>query len=329
MKYRPTTQLLFALTLLALTTLLAACDSGTQATPTIRPTASTAIPPTVAAAPANTQPPSIVGPADTATATASANINTNIGTTGIPAATASPTNNTNAVATPAPTGTLVDTAAVTPPATPDESHAFSPTPDTTTANGQSLTALQALAILKVKALAWQPEARLVMLSNVRPGQASKLLGVALGDPNVNEPTPDGKGKNWALIAFSPSTKGAMAFSMDGSQADLVKEGALTDNMVQGFSSPGMAALELSKLDTSSLIDSDKLPPKAGALGSAPALGVALLAPNGLGLGPLPTPTAGGSAPAIAYELFSSDPAKQAFIFFDATTGQVTLDSTTP
>jgi hypothetical protein len=220
-----------------------------------------------------------------------------------------------------------DTAVVAAPTEPPDLP--TPTAVSATATGADVTALTALAQLSPKALAWQPDARLVMMANVRPGQAGQLLGVALGDPNVNEPTPGGLGRDWALIVFSPSTKGSIALTMDGTQTDLVKEGALTDNMVQSFSSPDMEALDLSKLDLSKLTDSDKLPPKAGATGKLPSAGIALLAPNGLGLGPLPTPKAGGSSPIIAYELFSADPSQQNFLFFDAMTGDVVMDSTSP
>jgi hypothetical protein len=230
-------------------------------------------------------------------------------------------------AVPSSSGPAEDTAVVAAPTEPTELPA--PTAVSATATGADITALAALAQLKTRALAWQPDARLVMMANVRPGQADKLLGVALGDPNVNEPTPGGLGRDWALIVFSPSTKGSIALTMDGTQTDLVQEGALTDNMVQSLSSPDMEALDLSKLDLSGLVDSDKLPPKAGATGQLPSAGIALLAPDGLGLGPLPTPKAGGSSPRIAYELFSADPTQQNFLFFDATNGEVVMDSTAP
>jgi hypothetical protein len=153
--------------------------------------------------------------------------------------------------------------------------------------------------------------------------------VALGDPDVNEPTPGGKGRNWALIAFSPSAKSAVALAMDGTQTDLVQEGALTDALVEGLAAPEMAALELSKLETGDLTDSDVIAQTAAEAGVAGEAGIALLAPDGLGIGPLPPAEAGDEPPRIAYELFSADPATQAFVFFDALTGQVVLDSNTP
>jgi len=154
--------------------------------------------------------------------------------------------------------------------------------------------------------------------------------VALGDPDVNEPTPGGLGRNWALIAFSPSTKGAIALALDDTQTDLMKECALTDEMVQAFSSPEMAALDLSKLDHSTLADSDAVTSKMETSGlDSSNMSVAMLAPDGLGLGPLPTPQAGGASPKIAYELFSVDPNLQRFVFFDAVTGAVLMDSATP
>jgi hypothetical protein len=230
-------------------------------------------------------------------------------------------------ALPAPTGTIVDSAVATAPPT-DESLP-SPTAVTATGTGEALTALQALGELKPRALAWQPDARFVMLSNVRPGQEKNLLGGALGDPDVNEPTQGGKGRNWTLVAFSPSTSGAVALSMEGTQVDLVKEGMVSDELLKGFATAEMAALDLASLDVGSLVDSDKVLEKAGERGKSGTVGIALLAPDGLGIGPLPAPPAGGDPPQIAYELFSTDPTQQTFIFFDATTGEVVLDSSAP
>jgi hypothetical protein len=153
--------------------------------------------------------------------------------------------------------------------------------------------------------------------------------VALGDPDVNEATPDGTGRNWALIAFSPSTNSAVALAMDGTQTDLVQEGALTDSLVEGLSAPEMAALDLSQLEPGDLVDSDEVAQKAADAGVSGETGIALLAPGGLGIGPLPPAEAGGEPPRVAYEVFSADPATQAFVFFDALTGEVVLDSNTP
>ena len=116
-------------------------------------------------------------------------------------------------ASPAPTGSVVDTAAVTEPHTEDD-NAPSPTTVTDVSTGSELTALQALAVLRPKALAWQADAQLGLLSNARPGQQKNLLGDALGKPDINEPTPGGKGRNCTLVAFSPSSRGAMAISME-------------------------------------------------------------------------------------------------------------------
>jgi hypothetical protein len=229
---------------------------------------------------------------------------------------------------PSPTGTVVDTAQATAPAAPAE-EAATPTAVTATGTGEAVTVLQALEQLKPLALDWQQDARLVMLANVRPGQEGRLLGVALGDPDVNEPTPGGKGRNWALIAFSPSARSAVALAMDGTQTDLVQEGALTDALVEGLAAPDMATLDLSKLEPGDMADSDVIAEKAAEAGVTGETGIALLAPDGLGIGPLPPAEAGDVPPRIAYELFSADPATQAFVFFDALTGQVVLDSNTP
>jgi hypothetical protein len=280
---------------------LAACDNTPPASPTPPPTVT-----------------SLVAPPDEVSGTPSASV-----TEG----TATEENVDTPTALPAPTGTVVDSAAATAPPT-DESLP-SPTAVTATGTGEALTALQALGELKPRALAWQGDARLVMLSNVRPGQEKNLLGGALGDPSVNEPTPGGKGRNWTLVAFSPSTSGAVALSMEGTQVDLVKEGMASDELLKGFAPAEMAALDLSSLDAGSLVDSDKVFEKAGERGKSDKVGIALLAPNGLGIGPLPAPQTGGDPPQIAYELFSTDPAQQTFIFFDATTGDVVLDSSSP
>jgi hypothetical protein len=202
---------------------------------------------------------------------------------------------------------------------------------TATSRGEEITALQALARLKPQALRWQADARLGMLANVRPGQQKNLLAVGLGDPDVNEPTPGGKGRNWTLLAFSPSINGAMAISMDGTHVDMVKEGAVTEEVLQGFSTPDMQALDLAKLNLSGLVDSDDIAVRAGARGNAENTGIALLAPDGLGLGPLPAPPSGGGPLRLAYELFipGSGSGSQTFIFFDAFTGEAVLDSSAP
>jgi hypothetical protein len=225
-------------------------------------------------------------------------------------------------------GQVVDAAPVTPPATPQES-APAPTEVTATGTGADLTALQALTSLKPRALAWQADARLGLLANVRPGRQSDLLGGALGQPDINEPTPGGRGRSWTLVAFSPSAHGAIALGMDGSQLDLVKEGSVTTEVVEGFAEPAMASLALSDLDPAKMVDSDKIAAQAGERGKAQDAGIALLAPNGLGLGPLPAPASGGEPPQVAYELFGGAGEPQSFVFYDAMTGAVVLDSAKP
>jgi hypothetical protein len=197
-----------------------------------------------------------------------------------------------------------------------------------TATGSALTALQALKDLQGPALAWQADARLGLLANTRPGREKDLLGGALGEGDINEPTPGGKGRNWILIAFSPSAKGAVALSVDGTRIDLVQAGAVTNEIVERFIGPDTESLALSTLDHLKLVDSDVIVEKAGDRASGTGTGVALLSPNGLGLGPLPVAT-GSQSPQIAYELFSSEGDQQSFIFFDAVTGAVVLDSAAP
>ena len=224
------------------------------------------------------------------------------------------------------TPTVVDAAPITPLPTPVDDIP-SPTPVTITSTGEPLTELQALAALKPKALAWQSDVRLAMLANVRPGQQKRLLGVALGDTDVFEPTPGGIGRNWTLVAVSP-TRGGLAISMDGTQVDLVAEGNVTGEMLGGFSDPNLSALDLSTLDPARLADSDNIAASA-ASSNIKSIGIALIALTPLGGGPLPTPQIGEATPALVYEMFSADPAQQAFLIFDAFTGKVMLDSTKP
>ena len=228
---------------------------------------------------------------------------------------------------PTPGSQATDAVAVAPPTAEEE--APPPTEVEVTSTGSEITAMQALGALKPKALAWRADARLGLLSNVRPGQQKNLLGDALGKPEINEPTPNGKGRNWTLVAFSPSARDAVAISMDGSQTDLVKAGSVGADAVARFAGPDTAALSLEPLDVSKVVDSDKIAAAAQKRGKSGDVGIALLSPDGLGLGPLPTPQAGGPPPQIAYELFSSDSYQQSFIFFDARTGGVVLDSSTP
>lgn len=223
--------------------------------------------------------------------------------------------------------TLVDAAPITPLPTPVEDNP-SPTPVTATSTGEQMTALQALATLKPLALAWQPDVRLAMLANVRPGQQHRLMTGALGDPDVFEPTPGGLGRNWTLVAVSP-LRGALAVSMDGTQVDLLVDGDITNEMLGGFSDPLLSPLDLAGLDVARLVNSDKLAESTQANIPTERMGIALIAPGGLGIGPLPTPQAGGPAPILAYEMYNSDPAHQSFIIFDAYTGAVILDSAKP
>jgi hypothetical protein len=197
---------------------------------------------------------------------------------------------------------------------------------TATSKGDEVTALQALAQLKGQALRAMPDARLAMLVNSRPGQQKILLGTALGDPNVDEPTPGGLGRNWTLIAVSPSQKRAMAFSTDGSTIDLTAEGTVPDELLANFESPAAAALDLSKLDPAGLTDSDAIAQSVADRRMGGGIGIALFAPEALGIGQMPTPVAGGPSPKLVYELFGTASATQPFIFFDAVTGDIVLDS---
>lgn len=228
---------------------------------------------------------------------------------------------------PAATGTIVDAEAIVEPTEPAGTVPTA-TPVTATGTGEALTALQALEELRGKALEEMPDGRLAMLINSRPGQQRILLGTSLGDPNVNEATPGGLGRNWTLVAVSPSQERAVAFSTDGTVIDMTAAGTVPDELLANFGSPAGAALELATLDVDGLVDSDAIAEAAGERGAGSKVGIALLAPEALGLGSLPAPEAGGASPQLVYELFSTDPATQLFVFFDAKTGSVVLDSGT-
>jgi hypothetical protein len=167
-----------------------------------------------------------------------------------------------------------------------------------------------------------------MLANVRPGQAVLLLGVALGDPLLTAATPNGKGGNWTLLASSPSSSGVMAFSLDGSQVDMMAQGrvpaalraSLTPTQTQ------ILPLSLNKLDITALKDSDLIAANAGKAGQAADVSIALLAPGSLGFSldsEVPRLTV-SLAPTLAYELFTADPNHPSYAFFDAYTGETLL-----
>lgn len=292
MKLRSTLPVFLIISLLAL--VLAGCDNGPAPTP-----------PTPTATSWTTQPQveSTLVATDTAQAPAAG----------------------SAIAS--PTGTIVDAVTVTAQATAADTMPTA-TPVTATSTGDAITALQALEELKGKALAEMPDARLAMLVNSRPAQQKILLGTSLGDPNVNEATPGGLGRNWTLIAVSSSQKRAVAFSLDGSMVDLTAEGTVPDELLANFGSPAASALDLSTMKTEGLTDSDAVVQAVGERAGGDQVGVALLAPDALGIGPLPTPETGDTSPQLVYELFSTDPATQLFVFFDAVTGDVVLDSGT-
>src|SRR5688500_17093257 len=149
------------------------------------------------------------------------------------------------------TQTVVDAAPATPPVTPDLTLP-APTPVTATGTGEATTSLDALASLKAQALNWQRDVRFALLANVRPGQEGKLLGVALGDPDVFEATPGGEGRNWTLVAVSLS-RGAIAVSAEGAFVDLTSEGAVTGEMIGSFADPGWQGLERGTLDLNTLV----------------------------------------------------------------------------
>lgn len=223
-----------------------------------------------------------------------------------------------------PVETPVDAALVTSVPTPNPALP-SPTAVTASGQGDAVSALSALPALRARALAWQADVRLAMLVNVRPGQQSKLLGVALGDPDVFEATPGGLGRNWTLVAVSPS-RGAVAVSADKTLVDLTAEGSVTGEMIAGFTLPQLSALELSQLDTAPLKDTDAIWSQLGDPVTSNPVSMALLSPEGLGMGPLGNE---GSESLLVYQLFSVQPGVQVFAIFDALSGRAILQDPAP
>ncbi|MEP6774943.1 MAG: hypothetical protein ABJA50_05045, partial [Chloroflexota bacterium] len=165
-------------------------------------------------------------------------------------------------------------------------------------------------------------------ANVRPGQAVLLLGVALGDPLLTVATPNGQGENWTLLASSPSSSGVMAFSLDGSQVDMVAQGRVPASLRASLTSTQTQTLPLllNRLDITALQDSDAIAATAGKAGQAADVSLALVAPGSLGFSlssVIPRPTI-GIAPTLAYELFTADPNHPSYAFFDAYTGEALL-----
>jgi hypothetical protein len=173
-----------------------------------------------------------------------------------------------------------------------------------------------------------------MLANVRPGQAVLLLGVALGDPLLTAATPSGKGENWTLLAASPSSSGVMAFSLDGSQTDMVAQGRVPSSLRASLTSTQTNVLPLppflNSLTSTVLKDSDYIAANAGQAGQAADMSLALIAPSSLGIAltPLSPRLTISVSPTLAYELFTADPSHPSFAFFDALTGE-TLSLSNP
>jgi hypothetical protein len=223
-----------------------------------------------------------------------------------------------------PQGTpVVDAAPATPPPAADVALS-TPTPVTATAQGEAVQALKALPVLRDRAVDWQADVRFALLANVRPGQQSKLLGVALGDPDVFEATPDGKGGNWTLVAVSPS-RGAVAVSADGALVDLMSGGGVTGEMIGSFADPGLDGLELARLDIGRLVDTDSVWTAVGSFAGREGTSIALISPQGLGQ-QIPTD---GEQPLLAYQFFSVRPDVQVFALVDALSGRLLTQGATP
>jgi hypothetical protein len=217
--------------------------------------------------------------------------------------------------TPGSDVTPVDGAQVTPePTVPTDLP--SPTAVTSTGQGDQKSAISALAALKTRAVEWQDDVRLAMLANVRSGQQNKLLNVGLGDPDVFEPTPGGLGRNWTLVAVSPS-RGAVAVSADGTLVDLSSGGGVSGETLGAFADPRLSPLTLSSLNLASLKDTNVIWQQLSGRLQGEGGSIALLSPDGFSMGPVSTE----SRPLLIYQLFGTS-SEQMFAIFDAYTGQM-------
>ena len=200
-----------------------------------------------------------------------------------------------------------------------------PTSRRTIKKGDEVTALQALTQLGEDALDWQKDALFIMLANVKPGQEGRLLGMALSDPDLSDSTPGGRGRNWVLLAASPSAEGVVVFDLDGGKIDLVAGGKVSSALLAQLTGPDISGVEMADLKVSALVDSDGVAKKAGQVGSMPGMGMALVAPARLGLDSL-LGEEGDVLPEIVYEVFAPEP-KASVIFVDGKTGEPIGEST--
>lgn len=193
----------------------------------------------------------------------------------------------------------------------------SPTSRSVVKKGDEVTALEALTQLREDAVKWQKDAQFVMLANVKPGQEGRVLGMALSDPELSDPTPYGKGQNWVLLAASPSTKGVVVLDLAGEKLDLVAQGRVSSFLLDRLTASDQGSA-LSDLEVSTLMNSDSITTKAAELGAAPGMSMALVAPTRLGLPPLVS-KGNSHVPELVYELFAPEPTASV-LFLDSKTG---------
>ncbi len=179
--------------------------------------------------------------------------------------------------------------------------------------------MQAFGQLRDEALAWEKDALFVMLANVDLGQEGQLLAMALSDPSLSDPTPEGKGRNWVLLAASPGARSVVVLDLGGQKLDLIAQGKVSSGLLDQITKEDTSGQALSDLEPSKLLDSDVLVSKAGEVGAAPGMSMALVAPSRLGLDSLFQGDGGGQLPQVVYEVFAPEP-EASVAFFDATTG---------
>ena len=213
----------------------------------------------------------------------------------------------------APALTQVPTQAV---ASPTPASTSTPTSIPRLHKGDEVALSRALEQLRQDALDWKEDALLIMVANVKPGQEGRLLGMALSDPDLSDPTPGAIGRNWVLLAASPSAESVVVLDLDGTKLNLVAEGRVSAPLLDQLTGPALPAIDLADLDLSNLADYGTIETGAGEMASAPGMTIALLDPARLGLNSLFDEEA---APQLVYQLFSPEPEPRV-LYFDALTG---------
>lgn len=150
-----------------------------------------------------------------------------------------------------------------------------------------------------------------------------MLGVALSDPDLTDPTEGGVGTNWVLLTVSRSANSVVVLNLNGEKTDLVASGKVPASLLAQLTGTEIAGVEMRNMDLQKMKDSPSIP--ASADGKDPLRGVSqvLLSPAQLGLARLFEGNNGRTVPDLMYEVFSSEASSKA-LFYDALTGEQVL-----